>query len=45
MEQRNLIRYSPRKIEIVDRREMLSLLERQSETQEDVPGQLKVENE
>ena len=41
MEQRNLIRYSPRKIEIVDRREMLSLLERQSETQEDVPGQLK----
>ena len=33
MEQRNLIRYSPRKIEIVDRREMLSLLERQSETQ------------
>ena len=45
MEQRNLIRYSPRKIEIVDRREMLSLLERQSETQEDVPGQIKVENE
>ncbi len=45
MEQRNLIRYSPRKIEIVDRREMLSLMERQSETQEDVPGQLKVENE
>ncbi len=45
MEQRNLIKYSPRKIEIVDRREMLSLLERQSETQEDVPGQLKVENE
>lgn len=45
MEHRNLIRYSPRKIEIVDRREMLSLLERQSETQEDVPGQLKVENE
>ena len=45
MEQRNLIRYSPRKIEIVDRREMLSLLEQQSETQEDVPGQLKVENE
>ncbi len=45
MEQRNLIRYSPRKIEIVDRREMLSLLERQSETQEDVPGQLKLENE
>lgn len=45
MEQRNLIRYSPSKIEIVDRREMLSLLERQSETQEDVPGQLKVENE
>lgn len=45
MEQRNLISYSPRKIEIVDRREMLSLLERQSETQEDVPGQLKVENE
>lgn len=45
MEQRDLIRYSPRKIEIVDRREMLSLLERQSETQEDVPGQLKVENE
>ncbi len=45
MEQRNLIRYSPRKIELVARREMLSLLERQSETQEDVPGQLKVENE
>lgn len=37
MERRGLIRYTPRSIDIIDRKAMLSLLDRQSESHEDQP--------